>query len=118
MEQGGPPARHKVVLNRMTARRGTSVAAKAVLDVLRNADAGMVPARPLGNACLLRGHDGAVLYEPPPDRDGSVARAQNTLRAVADELLSDFLSESEDQAEAATRLRDRKAAPDISLRGR
>lgn len=38
MEQGGSPVRHKVVLNRMTAMTRNSVAAKAALDVLRNAD--------------------------------------------------------------------------------
>jgi hypothetical protein len=43
---------------------------------------------------------GAALYELSPDRDGSVVRAQNNLRAVVDELLSDFLSETGDQAEA------------------
>lgn|GEM_PF-476674 len=101
MERGGSPVRHKVVLNRMTAMTRNSVAAKAALNVLRNADVEWCRHALWERSVFAKVMTGAALYELPLDRDGSVARAQNNLRAVVDELLSDFLSESEDQAEAA-----------------
>jgi chromosome partitioning protein len=100
MEQGGSPVRHKVVLNRMTAMTRNSVAAKAALDVLRNADVDWCRHALWERSVFAKVMTGAALYELPPDRDGSVARAQNNLRAVVDELLSDFLTAAEDQTEA------------------
>lgn len=100
MEEGGSHVRHKVVLNRMTAMTRNSVAAKAALDILRNADVEWCRHALWERSVFAKVMTGAALYELPPDRDGSVVRAQNNLRAVVDELLSDFLSETGDQAEA------------------
>ncbi len=101
MERGGSPVRHKIVLNRMTAMTRNSVAAKAALNVLRNADVEWCRHALWERSVFAKVMTGAALYELPLDRDESVARAQNNLRAVVDELLSDFLTESEGQAEAA-----------------
>ena len=101
MERAGAPIAHKVVLNRMTAMTRNSVAARAALDVLRNADVEWCRHALWERSVFAKVMTGAALYELAGDRDGSVERAQNNLRAVVDELLSDFLSEPEERAEAA-----------------